>query len=125
MKVTLVGTSCTWYTRNNTSFILDDKMLFDVSDGNYKKIIEYINIFDLTAVYISHWHCDHIGNLNVLLTRMIRESDRNGRKEKLRVYAKEGTAEHIIDLNILAHAREDETSIDLLKKYVDFITLLW
>ena len=52
MKVTAVGTSCTWYTRRNTSFILDDKMLFDISSGNYKEVIKSIDIFDLNAIFI-------------------------------------------------------------------------
>lgn len=123
MKVTFVGTSCTWYTRNNTSFILDDNMLFDVSAGNYKHIIKYIDIFNLNAIFISHWHFDHLGDLNIITTRFIRESERNGRTEKLRVYCKNGTAERIIAQNTLFLGSEDEKDIDLLKKYVDFIDI--
>jgi hypothetical protein len=42
MKVFAVGTSCTWFKRNNTSFIIDDKILFDTPAGSYKDIIKQI-----------------------------------------------------------------------------------
>lgn len=123
MKVTFVGTSCTWYERNNTSFIIDDNMLFDVSNGNYKHIIKYINIFDINAIFISHWHFDHLGDLNIITTRFIREMEKNGRTEKLRIYCKNGTAEKIIAQNELYLGSEDEKDINLLKEYVDFIDI--
>ena len=40
MKVLAVGTGCTWFERNNTSFIIDDKILFDTPSGSYKDIIK-------------------------------------------------------------------------------------
>ena len=121
MKVNLVGTSCTWYKRNNTSFILDDRMLFDVSAGNYKPIIRNIDIFDLDAIFISHFHSDHIGDLHVITTRYIREFKRSGKTEKLKVYGPKGTAEFIVKYCEVFGAHDDERDIELLKNTVDFV----
>ena len=99
MKVTAVGTGCTWVTRHNTSFILDDKMLLDVSSGNYKEIIKYIDIFNLSAVFISHLHSDHFGDFYIIASRYIREMRKKGRTEKLRVYGLKGLDEYVINLN--------------------------
>lgn len=121
MKVTMVGTGCTWYTRNNTSFILDSNLLFDVSGGNYKDIIKSIDIFDLDAIFISHLHADHVGDLDVITTRFIRESKKRGRVNKLRVYGPKGLPELIVAYCTLFNGASDERDIDLLKNTIDFI----
>ena len=36
MKVNVMGTSCIWFTRNNTSFVIDEEMFLDVPEGSYK-----------------------------------------------------------------------------------------
>ncbi len=121
MKVEVVGTSCNWFSRHNTSFILDDKILFDVPLGNYKQIIKSININDIEWIFISHFHDDHFADLKIITTRFIRENF--VRKEKLRIYAPKGLAEKIIDINKVYQAAEDETQIDILKDAVDFIDI--
>jgi len=121
MKVTVIGTGCTWYTRNCTSFILDDDMLFDVPSGNHRYIIRHIDIFKIKSIFISHFHLDHVGDLHIITTRFIRSARKNGRFEKLKIYAKEGLAEYLIAFNKLTFAGEDEVSMDLLKEYVEFI----
>ncbi|MBQ8425064.1 MAG: ribonuclease Z [Clostridia bacterium] len=121
MKVTVVGTGCTWVTRNNTSFILDDKMLFDIPSGNYKEIIKSIDIFNLSAVFISHLHSDHFGDFYVIASRYIREMKKLGRTEKLRVYGLKGLDEYVINLNKMIFCAEDETSMELLKGCIEFI----
>ena len=121
MKVTAVGTSCTWYTRRNTSFILDDKMLFDISSGNYKEVIKSIDIFDLNAIFISHFHLDHIGDLHIITTRFVREMQRRGRTTKLRVYGPKGIDEFIIEFKRIVHSFPDEISLEMLRNAVEFI----
>ena len=68
MKVFAVGTSCTWFKRNNTSFILDDKILLDTPSGSYKDIIRKIDIFKLDGIVISHFHADHFGDFSIFAT---------------------------------------------------------
>ena len=121
MKVNIVGTGCTWTARNNTSFIIDDVILFDVPSGNYRDIIKSIDIFKLNAIFISHWHSDHFGDLHIITTRFIRESRKNGRLHKLKVYGKRGLAEHLIEYNKLTFSGPDEVSLDILYEFVEFI----
>lgn len=121
MKVTMVGTSCTWYSKNNTSFIIDDNMLFDISSGNYKDVIKSLDIFDLNAIFISHLHADHVGDLYVITTRYIRELKKRDKKEKLRIYGPKGLAEFIVDYCRLCFGSADELDLNLLKNTIDFI----
>ena len=123
MKVDVVGTSCTWYTRNNTSFIIDDTILFDVPAGNYKDILKRGNIFRYESVFVSHWHSDHIGDLGVLTTRFLREKVKNPDLPKLKVYSKLGLDEYLIAYSKMKFSREDETDINLLRNAVDFIEI--
>ena len=121
MKVYLVGTSCTWFKRNNTSFILDDKILFDTPDGSYKEIIRKMNIFDVKSVYISHFHSDHFTDLQIIATRFMRESERNGVVDKLNVYGPKGLLDHLVDFNKTVFAGCDECNKESLTKRINFI----
>lgn len=121
MKVEVVGTGCTWFTRNNTSYIIDDNILFDVSEGNYKTIIKSVDIFKLKFIIISHLHMDHASDLHIITTRYIR--DKNNRTEKLRIYAPKKLAETIVAYNKLFNCAEDEADVELLKSKIDFIDI--
>ncbi|MBQ7917613.1 MAG: hypothetical protein IJ310_02205 [Clostridia bacterium] len=121
MKVYLVGTSCTWFERNNTSFILDDKILFDVPDGAYKLIIRKMNIFDVKSIYISHFHSDHFTDMQVIATRFMRESEKNGVTEKLNIYGPKGTLDHLVEFNKVVFGGCDECSKESLTKRINFI----
>lgn len=121
MKVYIVGTSCTWFERSNTSFILDDKILFDVPSGAYKQIIRKMNLFDIKSVFISHFHADHFLDAQVVVTRFMREGAKNGVKEKLKFYGPKGTLEHLIQYNKAICAGVDECDRDSLTRMVDFI----
>ena len=121
MKVYLVGTSCTWFKRNNTSFILDDKILFDMPDGSYKEVIRKMDIFDVKSVYISHFHSDHFTDLQIIATRFMRESERNGVEDKLNVYGPKGLLDHLVDFNKTVFAGCDECNKESLTKRINFI----
>lgn len=121
MKVFAVGTSCTWFKRNNTSFIIDDKILFDTPSGSYKDIVKQIDIFKLDGIIISHFHADHFGDFPIFTTRIMRESEKRGRTKKLKVYGPKGVLEKLIALNTLLIGAEDECSEENLRKNIDFI----
>ena len=121
MKVYLVGTSCTWFKRNNTSFILDDKILFDVPQGNYKLIIRKVDFYQIESVYISHFHTDHFSDLQVVTTKYMREAEKNGVTRKLKVFGPKGTLEHLIDCNKVNCASPDECNKETLSRMIDFI----
>lgn len=121
MKVYIVGTSCTWFKRNNTSFILDDKILFDVPFGNYKEIIKKVDLFDIKSIYISHFHSDHFSDLQIITTRFMREAEKRGITEKLKVYGPKGTLDHLIEFNTIICGAPDEKDRESLTKMIDFV----
>ena len=121
MKVTVVGTSCTWFKRKNTSFIIDDDIVLDVPEGAYKDIVNTINIFDIKGVLITHLHTDHCLNLHVITTRYIREN--HGRKEPLKVYCPKGTLDKILEMNRLFYGGPDEADKEKYVGKVEFVDL--
>jgi hypothetical protein len=52
MVVDVIGSSCTWFKRNNTSFVLDGNILFDIPIGNYKQIIRRYNIYNMKSLFM-------------------------------------------------------------------------
>lgn len=121
MKVTVVGTSCTWFKRKNTSFVIDDDIIFDMPEGSYKDIIKLIDIFKTKAVLISHLHSDHCLNLHVVTTRHIREN--HGRTEALKVYCPKGTLERLIEMNKMFYSGKDECDASKYEGFVEFVYL--
>lgn len=125
MKVYAVGTSCTWFERNNTSFILDDEILFDTPDGSYKEIIKQLGIIDfiknLKAIFLTHFHADHFFDMHVIATRFMRESEKLGRKESLKVYCPKGALDKLVEINKIICGSPDECDKASLQKYIDFI----
>ena len=121
MKVTVLGTSCTWFKRNNTSYIIDNDILFDAPQGSYKSIIKEIDIFKLKAIVISHMHTDHVLDLHIITTRVMREN--RGRTEPLRIYAPKGLFDKILKLHELFFAADDECDRNSYAGKVEFIDL--
>lgn len=120
MKVTAVGTSCSWFSRNNTSFLIDDDIVFDVPSGAYKNIITKIDLKNIKAVLISHFHSDHFGDFHLIATRFMREFNRN---EKLKVYAPKGILERMININKYICAGADELNPEKFLEKIEFIEL--
>lgn len=121
MKVFAVGTSCTWFKRNSTSFIIDDKILFDTPAGSYKDIIKLIDIFKLDGIVLSHFHADHFGDFPVFATRFMRYSERVGRTKNLKVYGQKGVLDKLVAVNTLLGGAEDECDRESLQKFIDFV----
>lgn len=125
MKVYAVGTSCTWYARNNTSFILDDEILFDTPNGSYKQIIKVLGpdemIRKIKAIFISHFHSDHFFDMHIIATRFMRESKALGRTEKLKVYGPKGILDKLVEINTALLGGSDEIDKNELQKNIDFI----
>ena len=121
MKVFVVGNGCTWFARNNTSFVIDDKIIFDTPSGSYKDVIKNIDIFKIDGIIISHFHADHFGDFPVFATRFMRESKENGRTKKLKVYGPKSVLDKVISLNTLLGGAKDECDREQLQKNIDFI----
>lgn len=121
MKVTVVGTSCTWFTRNNTSFIIDDDIILDMPEGSYKDIAKCIDVFKVNSILISHLHGDHFPDLHIIATLIMRS--KQPRAEKLKVYGPKGMLKELIKLNKLFHGGKDEIKKKSFLPYIDFIDI--
>ncbi len=123
MKLKIIGTSCTWFERLNTSYVIDKDIIFDVPGGNYKEIIKYTDISKLKSVIISHFHNDHFADFRVIATLTMRHYEKYGRTEKLRVYSPKGILEHLVSIAKLTYSGLDECNEESLTEHIDFITL--
>ena len=121
MKVFVVGNGCTWFSRNNTSFVLDEKIIFDTPSGSYKDIIKNIDISKIEGIIISHFHADHFGDFPVFATTFMRESSKMGRTKKLKVYGPSSVLDKVLSLNNLLGGAKDECDREQLQKNIDFI----
>lgn len=70
LSVTVLGTNGLYPTQNsNTSGYLvkgdNQAILLDVGSGVFKELFNHLNPKDLTAIYISHLHHDHVSDLGV------------------------------------------------------------
>lgn len=66
LKVEVLGNNGA-FSDDNTSFLIDDKILIDCSDSIVKKLIKEDRLDDIKEVFITHKHMDHIGGLETLL----------------------------------------------------------
>lgn len=121
MKVNVIGTACTWFKRKNTSFVIDDKIVFDVPNGAYKDILNIADINDIDSIIISHFHSDHFADLRVFATRFMREL--KDLKKKKKIYAPKGCLDKIIELNRVMFASNDELSKEDYQKNIEFIDI--
>lgn len=122
MLVKVLGTSCTWFKRKNTSFVIDKSIAFDMPAGAYKDLISYVDNFKIKTVFISHFHSDHFGDLHCLTTLACRHNEKylDG---KLKVYGPKGIVQKLVDFNRLMLGDDYECSIEEHKKHIDFIEL--
>lgn len=123
MKLKIIGTSCTWFKRLNTSFVIDKDIVFDVPSGNFKMIARYTDISKLKSVIITHFHTDHFADFRIISTLTMRHFYDYGRTEKLRVYAPKGILENLIATAKLTYSGPDESSLESLTEFIDFIYL--
>lgn len=120
-KITFLGTSCMVPTkeRNVTSLFMrfrDEGLLFDCGEGTQRQMnIGGINRNNITRIFISHWHADHVGGLMGLLhTVANRESEKI-----IEIHGPRGTQDYIdhltkscatdTALNIQIHEHDPES----------------
>ncbi len=121
MEICVMGTSCTWFARENTSFVIDKNIILDLPEGTYKNIVKKFDIYKMDYVLISHLHIDHFFDIHILATQIMRY-DKN-RKTKLKVFGPKGTAEKLIEINKLMLSAKDQTEIENYLKVIDFIEI--
>ena len=67
MKIDIVGNHCTWTNTLNTSFIINDDMLFDVPIGSFKSLYNDYDLKNIDYIIISHFHSDHFCDIPLVL----------------------------------------------------------
>lgn len=65
MRVKVIGNSCTWFKRPNTSFVLDETILFDAPQGSLKFMLDNVDFEKIKYIVITHFHSDHFAELHL------------------------------------------------------------
>lgn len=123
MIVDVIGTSCTWFERNNTSFVIDKSIILDTPNGSYKNIIKVMDFFKAEAILISHLHSDHFQDLHCFTTQILRWAKKQGRTEKLRIYGPKGMLDALTKIMELTSASVEETKKEMYYDTMEFIDL--
>lgn len=116
MKIQVVGTSCTWFQRQNTSFIINDEILLDVPQGSYKDIVNMVDANKIKALIFTHFHSDHFGDFHIFASLVFH----NKPKIKIKVLAPRGARQKLIKL---FKVFEIKHQIPKIKDYFEFITI--
>ncbi|MFD1513200.1 ribonuclease Z [Halomarina rubra] len=106
MHVTFLGTSgAIPTTERNTSAVLfrreGERFLFDVGEGTQRQMMRYGTGFDVSHVFLTHLHGDHVLGLPGLLQTW----DFNDREEALAIHTPSGTKPEVEDLVSVAGTR--------------------
>ena len=68
MKIKMIGTGSVSAIENNSSCLVDDKILIDCGNGIFKALLKQnISINDLDTLLITHIHGDHFLDLPFLI----------------------------------------------------------
>ena len=70
MKINIVGNHCTLAYTLNTSFVINDNLLFDVPIGSFKTLFNKYDLKKIDYIVISHFHSDHFCDIPLVLEVM-------------------------------------------------------
>lgn len=106
MHVTFLGTGGARPTveRNPSAVLVDldrERLLFDVGEGTQRQMIRYSTGIDVSAIFLSHLHGDHVLGLPGLLQTL----NRNGRSAELSIYTPQGTEAAVRELTEISNPK--------------------
>lgn len=95
MKLTVIGSMGAYPSADNPSsgYLLQHdgfSMMLDFGSAVYYNLISHIDINDLNAVYLSHYHPDHTADIGVLQHAVKVQTDLGNRHLKLPIYGRHG-----------------------------------
>ncbi len=94
MKIDVVGAMCTWTKELSTSFIIDEKIMFDIPQGSFKTLLHNYDLSKIDCLIISHFHSDHFMDFHLLIDLF----KNNFENKKLTVIAPKGCKERLITI---------------------------
>lgn len=116
MKIQVLGTSCTWFQRKNTSYIINDEMLVDVPQGSFKTIINNCDLANIKYIIITHFHSDHFADLHILASFIYKLK----LNHKIIIYAPKHARKKLVQL---CKCFEISNEIAYINKYFQFVTI--
>lgn len=92
MKLTIIGNWGGYPAKGGASsaYLLekdDYKMMLDFGSGALSKLQQYINVTELDAVILSHYHADHIADIGVLQHALYVENLLQQKEKVVEIYA--------------------------------------
>jgi len=96
LRVTFLGTSGAVPTTNRAPSAIflnreGDGLLFDCGEGTQRQMMRFGTGFDITAVFITHLHGDHI----LGVPGLVQSLSFNGREKPMTIYTPQGTGDQI------------------------------
>lgn len=91
MKLTIIGCCGTFPSKEGatSAYLIEDKgtkVLLDCGSGSISRLQKHINLYDLDAVVISHYHSDHYADFECMQFAAMVHMKKGLRKESLLIY---------------------------------------
>ncbi len=116
MKVEVVGSGFTWLNEPNTSFIINDSIIFDTPQSSTKFMnIDYSKI---RYIFITHFHSDHFADLHIVVD-YVRHLNPD---YKVKVFGPKGIFKRLIKMMKLMGANKRTVAGKVLKCF-EFIDI--
>lgn len=93
MKIDVVGSMCTWVKELSTSYIIDDKIMFDCPQGSFKNLLNDYDLKKINKIIISHFHSDHFADIHLVLEVIFKKT-----KNNITIIAPKNCKEKIINI---------------------------
>lgn len=93
MKIDVIGSGAIFTKYNSASYLIDDKILFDIPNGTCKKLMSMKkDIHEIRNVIITHFHADHYFDFPFLYLNQMSDEG------KTTVYCDKGESYKLYDL---------------------------
>ena len=123
MKIDVIGSGAIFTKYNSASYLIDDKILFDIPNGTCKKLMSMKkDIHEIRNVIITHFHADHYFDFPFLyLNQMSDCSHIEGKKSNLGIDNLQELLNKNSNLKIFTSHMNDDVREYLNKEKIDRI----
>ena len=123
MKIDVIGSGAIFTKYNSASYLIDDKILFDIPNGTCKKLMSMKkDVHKIRNVIITHFHADHYFDFPFLyLNQMSDCSHIEGKKSNLGIDNLQELLNKNSNLKIFTSHMNDDVREYLNKEKIDRI----